>query len=450
MVTTTDRNVILTTNNAREEVEDKVLKNRLAQKKFREKKQQKYKELMERVEYLEKMNKELKNNESLLKKQIEDLKQSGGSVVGDDLAIKTGSDRAYSYSEDGSSLSGTSFKGSEDLSQVYNKTGFDRKPSQDTANSFSFPWGGSLEPYTKPRSKTGSTGSISTLFSNDLASDKPSTRTENSEYNFGETADENNFCNNLGDACPYTPSGVNKNIGSSTMKTPLHISADLLSDDKLDKESSAANASSNLNNIDSVFGIPNFSFSPSAFESTNGLETKDEDGDFNFLANDTEFLSKQPDLNNNIESNDVDFFNTIPTADFGSAATDSPMNFNFNYLLDNSIDNKPTIGSSLNKEYSNFSKFDSGFTKKSSFAEDSKCMIDTKSSNDEDENLVVPSDGKFFTCSEIWDRITSNPKLSDIDLDNLCMELKTKARCSERGVLIKEEDLNKALMDHEN
>lgn len=449
MVGTTDSNVMLTTNNARDEVEDKVLKNRLAQKKFREKKQQKYKELMQRVEYLEKMNKELKNNESLLKKQIEELKQtSGDSLSNDDLYAKTGSDRAYSHSEDESSISGTSFKGSEDLSQAYNKAGLGRKSSQDTANSFSFPWGNSLETYDKPSSKNGSIGSISTLFSNEILSDKNSLKADNSEYDFGETAEENNFCDNLGDACPYTPSGVNKHIGQSTMKTPLHISADLLNDDKTNKKVSTAgnvNEVSNLNNIDSVFGIPNFSFSPSGFEETTGLETKEQDGSLNFLTNQNEFLAKQPDFNNNIENAEADFFNSVPSVEFDAPSTDSPMNFNFNYLLDNSIDNKTTPTANLTKDYSNFSKYDSGFTKKSSFSDANKSLND-----DEDDNLVVPSDGKFFTCSEIWDRITSNPKLSDLDLDNLCMELKTKARCSERGVLIKEEDLNKALLDHES
>jgi len=157
------------------------------------------------------------------------------------------------------------------------------------------------------------------------------------------------------------------------------------------------------------------------------------------------FLAKQPDFNNNIENAEADFFNSVPSVEFDAPSTDSPMNFNFNYLLDNSIDNKTTPTANLTKDYSNFSKYDSGFTKKSSFSDANKSLND-----DEDDNLVVPSDGKFFTCSEIWDRITSNPKLSDVDLDNLCMELKTKARCSERGVLIKEEDLNKALLDHES
>ncbi len=43
MVGTTDSNIMLTTNNARDEVEDKVLKTDWLKKKFREKKQQKYK-----------------------------------------------------------------------------------------------------------------------------------------------------------------------------------------------------------------------------------------------------------------------------------------------------------------------------------------------------------------------------------------------------------------------
>lgn len=433
MVSTTDSKVIIKPTTARDEVEEKVIKNRLAQKKFREKKEQKYKELMQRVEYLEKMNKELKNNESLLKRQIEELKESSSiSTSGENVGLTAGSDKAYGFSEDELSLSGTSFKGSEDLSQVYGKAADDRKSSQGNENNFSFPWGKDIDE-TKPQLKKRSTGSTNTLANKDFSLEN-SLNSENPEFNFNVAANENVFCNNLGDACPYTPSGVNKSIGQSTLKTPLHISADLLDGGKAgEKPPAGANvyAGSSFNNIDSVFGIPNFSFSPSAFEVE--LESKGNELN-NFFFNDTDFIVKQPALGNDIESDNADLFDKL-------ISSNTPTN-KFNDFINNSLDIT--------------NNFNGIVAKSDSELNTAKAPIDTKetplakpANDEEDENLVVPSEGKLFTCSEIWDRITSNPKLSDIDLDNLCLELKTKAKCSERGVLVKEDDLNKALKDHE-
>lgn len=433
MVSTTDKNVIIKPSTARDEVEEKVIKNRLAQKKFREKKEQKYKELMQRVEYLEKMNKELKNNESLLKRQIEELKESSSiSTSGENAGLTARSDKAFGFSEDESSLSGTSFKGSEDISQVYGKAADHRKSSQGIENNFSFPWGKDLD-YTKPQLKKKSTGSLNTLANSDFSLEK-SLNAENPEFNFSVAANENVFCNNLGDACPYTPNGVNKSIGQSTMKTPLHISADLLDGGKAGERPPAGGelyAGSSFNNIDSVFGIPNFSFSPSAFE----VEPENKDNELsNFFSNDTDFFTKQPALGNDIESDAADLFDKL-------ISSNTPVN-TFNDFINNDMSITNNINGTVDKRDSDVNTGEAPL--------DTKETPATKPTNDEeDDNLVVPSEGKLFTCSEIWDRITSNPKLSDIDLDNLCLELKTKAKCSERGVLVKEDDLNKALRDHE-
>lgn len=59
---------------------------------------------------------------------------------------------------------------------------------------------------------------------------------------------------------------------------------------------------------------------------------------------------------------------------------------------------------------------------------------------------VVPSrDGKLLKCSEVWDRITSHPKYTDMDIDGLCLELMAKAKCSEKGVVVQAEDVQRAL-----
>ncbi|QLQ78296.1 hypothetical protein HG537_0A05430 [Torulaspora globosa] len=65
------------------------------------------------------------------------------------------------------------------------------------------------------------------------------------------------------------------------------------------------------------------------------------------------------------------------------------------------------------------------------------------------ETDVVPSrDGKLLKCSEVWDRITAHPKYSSIDIDGLCGELMTKAKCSEKGVVVQAEDVQSVLDRH--
>ncbi|CCC71566.1 hypothetical protein NCAS_0H02560 [Naumovozyma castellii] len=69
--------------------------------------------------------------------------------------------------------------------------------------------------------------------------------------------------------------------------------------------------------------------------------------------------------------------------------------------------------------------------------------------DEDDDEFIVPSrDGGLLRCSEIWDRISAHPKYSDLDIDGLCSELMTKAKCSERGVVVNAEDVQLALTKH--
>ncbi|CAN3375265.1 hypothetical protein DIURU_002163 [Diutina rugosa] len=63
------------------------------------------------------------------------------------------------------------------------------------------------------------------------------------------------------------------------------------------------------------------------------------------------------------------------------------------------------------------------------------------SENSADE-AMVPASPKRMQCSEIWERITSHPKYSELDIDGLCSELKAKAKCSEKGVVVNQNDVN--------
>ncbi|KAJ8103273.1 transcription factor PAP1-domain-containing protein [Lipomyces tetrasporus] len=68
------------------------------------------------------------------------------------------------------------------------------------------------------------------------------------------------------------------------------------------------------------------------------------------------------------------------------------------------------------------------------------------SGSSKDDDMVVPADNKpLMGCTALWDRISMHPKFEDLDIDGLCSELRTKAKCSESGVVVTEADLNAVL-----
>jgi AP-1-like factor len=68
-----------------------------------------------------------------------------------------------------------------------------------------------------------------------------------------------------------------------------------------------------------------------------------------------------------------------------------------------------------------------------------------KSKNGFDE--VVPDNDQPMTCNKIWDRLQSMEKFrnGEIDIDNLCSELRSKAKCSEGGAVVDRKDVDKIL-----
>ncbi|EFR04854.1 hypothetical protein MGYG_07857 [Nannizzia gypsea CBS 118893] len=65
---------------------------------------------------------------------------------------------------------------------------------------------------------------------------------------------------------------------------------------------------------------------------------------------------------------------------------------------------------------------------------------------DDDDEEVVPGEDRsqMLSCTKIWDRLQRLEKFrnGEIDVDNLCTQLRTKARCSEGGVVIDQKDVD--------
>lgn len=125
----------------------------------------------------------------------------------------------------------------------------------------------------------------------------------------------------------------------------------------------------------------------------------------------------------------------LTTEELAYEMLDAPINTNFNF--------NEFVRSSLPSELTSTGSEDppSSFSLNTSYNSTSNL---TKL-KPEDDDEVVPAPEKTVTCSEIWDRITSHPKYTEIDIDGLCNELKSKAKCSERGVVLNPADVNRLL-----
>lgn len=76
------------------------------------------------------------------------------------------------------------------------------------------------------------------------------------------------------------------------------------------------------------------------------------------------------------------------------------------------------------------------------------CSVATKTISSSDNDVVPSRDGNLLKCSEVWDRITAHPKYTAIDIDGLCQELMAKAKCSEKGVVVQADDVQRVLNRH--
>ncbi|KAF3989215.1 hypothetical protein FT663_02896 [Candidozyma haemuli var. vulneris] len=114
----------------------------------------------------------------------------------------------------------------------------------------------------------------------------------------------------------------------------------------------------------------------------------------------------------------------------GSVNTD----FNFNEFVKSSL---PSDASSRTNSVSGAHRSTSSVT---SYNSNSPAI--KEEAKDEE---FVPASEKTIKCSEIWDRITSHPRYTELDIDGLCNELKSKAKCSEKGVVLDSKDVNKLI-----
>ncbi|KAL0076068.1 hypothetical protein F4703DRAFT_1320802 [Phycomyces blakesleeanus] len=57
---------------------------------------------------------------------------------------------------------------------------------------------------------------------------------------------------------------------------------------------------------------------------------------------------------------------------------------------------------------------------------------------------------KMIPYSQVWERLSDHPRIEEVNIEELCMEMKQKAKCSGSGAVIEEEELEKVLRRLDN
>ncbi|KAF9942884.1 DNA-binding transcription factor yap1, partial [Modicella reniformis] len=52
---------------------------------------------------------------------------------------------------------------------------------------------------------------------------------------------------------------------------------------------------------------------------------------------------------------------------------------------------------------------------------------------------------RALPCPQAWEQISKHPKFDDADIDQLCAEMKSKAKCSGHGPVIPVSDIDKLM-----
>lgn len=224
---------------------------------------------------------------------------------------------------------------------------------------------------------------------------------------FKDEYNEDIFCNNLNEACGTKECPLPKSsssISSSSIKaSPLTFNTVASTDSPFEKMNPA------FSNDDMGF----------LFDQGNTVMFENIP-DTDFLKNSTLNIDMYGDLDVELDKND-DVFDEIMKEE---GLLDSSIKENLErQAATNTISNPPTneisTPTSLIKNTNNMDPIDSE---------------------------IVPNNGlSMMKCSQIWERVTSHPKFTDIDIDGLCEELKQKAKCSERGVVVNGTDVGDIL-----
>ncbi|SMN17817.1 similar to Saccharomyces cerevisiae YDR423C CAD1 AP-1-like basic leucine zipper (bZIP) transcriptional activator involved in stress responses [Maudiozyma saulgeensis] len=318
----------------------------------------------------------------------------------------------------------------------------------------------------KPSSSIASLGNPSNYDSNMLSN----------EFNFDERFDEQvtDFCVKMNQVCGTKdhpiPKATSPSEISSTNTPQNALTSDSMTNTNITIPSSVGSMSKKLsfgeigyqNSINNTLNniTPDSVTSKGLESSTDSVDNIPFINDALAFPTESNDLMTQPRLNNDTPDSlenikpTLEINNNFDTADLFRTPGSSGINNDiFNQFLqddddeDNSDNERNPLEGLINEGPSGAPEVNNTSSSKPAPC-DTLPVVDAND-DDDDANAVVPSkDDDLLKCSEIWDRITSHPKYSDIDIDGLCGELMSKAKCSERGVVVNASDVQLALSKH--
>lgn len=485
------------------EAKDKrTAQNRAAQRAFRERRERKMQELEEKVSHLESINKQSELETKFLRSQVTnllselqrynpDLPKKRDSLLLEYIAKqrKSSTDSTSDLSSLNSSSNPISnsnfhfeFPWKVDPSKMPSPSSDSTSPSNSVLDSAN---GSNISSNSVPNSVPNSTSTSTST----LLKDKDNTlnlyQTQSnvtSEFDFDSQFDESvsNFCSKLSMACGTKSNPIPR---ASPISNPS--SSDLL---KVKKESPTLTSESSLSSIPTNF---NTSMTPNAnmvsSPSTTASWNQPSFGQLGFRNDqlfdlDLSSTTNDKDNNTNHNSDGINWNLNAPSTNFISRGMQNPeLSF-----IDTSIafpDYDDPLLNILKEEHEEQQKEDldpiqalineepslplsheidsdipitsqqtpasNPATTDNSNSFKSPSSVTRKSNLDEALQDIIPSnDGQLLKCSEVWDRITAHPRYSDLDIDGLCLELRTKAKCSEKGVVVNADDVQNALLKH--
>lgn len=437
--------------------------NRAAQRAFRERKEKRMKELEDKVSKLEKEKVEMANESELLRNQISLLlKQISRNNVEPGTSIEDSLFNSISMNKNLNTDTRFKLENDDDLDQDSESLRVDASPDDDKSlNNISS--NSSISSAT-PGKVNDDIFNLTSKDLNSLNDFNLDLRNKLNNKSFKGTYDEQVFCNELSSACGSKECIIPKaKLKSSNITTPVSLNSGMTtpsimsSSNKSIRRDSLADSlfdsdiNGDINYITKNVSIDDLERRPSAKSSPFMMNfdpyfNQDNTKNINFNNTDSTFqlgLVGNNDMNKNATNHEMDFLSTNnetmkeiennPSA-FQLDPNSAILNTSLMYGLDLDFDNNDDVFDDLLNLPNKPENLDN--------------VIGGTSNNDDadDDNEKVPDNTQdLMKCSQIWERITTYPRFTDLDIDNLCDELKQKAKCSEAGVVVDGSEVGKLL-----
>lgn len=373
--------------------------NRAAQRAFRERKEKHLRDLEDRIKELENEATVANTENEFLKNQVQRLQ-----------------DELKKYRNKSSPASGSI------SSESSGESGLQHRPF-----TFEFPF------FADNSNKAPSTNSNSTVRNNNHNNNNGNSSSSSNNHNNSNTNNNNGRLSQPAGVSPFSA------LAKSNETSPLSLTSNSNSPftPRLDTPNTSSSSKGGCDDGEETF-CDQLSLACGTKDHPIPKDEKVRAGSV-MIAGDDSASNTGSTPYNNVDSGisgpsfDMDFLGSYRDPIFEQAEFNLPELPTTEYSLFDPIENPNAIGSYMEP-----------ITEPKDTNANKNTDVATKTENEDADTVPAPS-SKMMTCSAVWDRISAHPKFNDLDIDGLCSELRTKAKCSETGVLVTERDVDNVL-----